>query len=254
MNFSAISRDRFAGRMLRLPLRLLPRNMVLSVKQGPARGRKWIVGSGNHGHWLGSYEQEKILAFTHALRGKSVVYDIGANVGYYGLVASALLGRTGLVIAFEPDQRNIFFLRRHLSLNNIDNVQIVEAAVADCSGTAGFCQEPNRSMGKLSDDGDIAVRTVTIDDFIRESSVPPPDVMKIDVEGAEMRVLRGAERTLSEVQPTVFLATHSAELQRECRAFLTSLHYNSAPIGSRSLDLTDEIIAVPNTSSAAPLG
>src|SRR5205809_6725187 len=88
MNFSAIPRSQFAGRLLRLPLRLLPGNMVVSVKQGPARGRKWIVGSGNHGCWLGCYEQQKILAFARALRCKRGVYDIGANLGYYSVFAS----------------------------------------------------------------------------------------------------------------------------------------------------------------------
>ena len=248
MNFSAIPSNHVVGKFLRLPLQLLPRDLVLPVVQGPARGQKWIVGAGNHGYWLGSYEGEKVTAFAKAVRGKGVVYDIGANVGYYSMVASVALGSMGHVIAFEPDERNLGFLRRHLSLNHINNVDIVAAAVADCSGRAIFFQEPGRSMGKLSDDGRISVRTVTIDELIRDSRFLPPDVVKIDVEGAEMRVLRGAEKTLSERQPTIFLATHSTTLRRECGPFLRSLGYSLLPLGSRSLDTTDELVAVPERS------
>ncbi len=217
--------------------------------QGPIRGKKWIVGSGNHGYWLGSYEAEKVNAFARALPDKRMVYDMGANVGYYSLIASVLLGRMGGVIAFEPDVRNISFLRRHLSLNHINNVEIMEAAVSDQSGTGVFCQEPSRSMGRLSDESGVAVRTVALDDFIRESHFPKPDVMKIDVEGAEMRVLRGAERILSELQPLIFLATHSTALQQECRAFLSSIGYTLAAMGSASLESNDEFIAFPKSSS-----
>lgn len=251
MNFSAIPRAQLTGKLLRLPLSLLPGDMVVPVMQGPIRGKKWIVGSGNHGCWLGSYEALKVKAFADALRGKRVVYDLGANVGYYSLIASALVGRMGHVIAFEPDVRNISLFRRHLSMNEINNVQIVESAVSDQSGTAGFYQEPGRSMGRLGDDGSVSVRTVALDDFIRESGAPAPDVMKIDVEGAEMRVLRGAGHLLSELQPLIFLATHSATLQQECRTFLNSLGYALVPIGSTSLETNDELIALPNSSPAS---
>jgi FkbM family methyltransferase len=250
VNFSSIPRDRLTGKLLRLPLSLLPDEMVVPVMQGPIRGKKWIVGSGNHGCWLGSYEAQKVKAFADALRGKRVVYDLGANVGYYSLIASVLLGRVGHVIAFEPDIQNIVFFRRHLSLNDINNIQIVDAAVSDQSGTAVFRQEPGRSMGRLSEDGGVTVRTIALDDFIRESCVPAPDVMKIDVEGAEMCVLRGAERTLAEVQPLIFLATHAARLQQESRAFLSSLGYTLMPIRSGSLEISDELIALPKSSSA----
>jgi FkbM family methyltransferase len=251
VNFSAIPRDRLTGKLLRLPLSLLPGELVVPVMQGPLRGKKWIVGSGNHGCWLGSYEAQKVKAFADALMGKRVVYDLGANVGYYSLIASVRLGRIGHVIAFEPDVRNISFFRRHLSLNDINNVQIVDAAVSDQPGTAGFHQEPGRSMGRLSDDGSVSVRTVALDDFIRESHAPAPEVMKIDVEGAEMRVLRGAEHILCELQPLIFLATHSATLQQECRTFLSSLGYALVPIGSPSLETNDELIALPQSSSAS---
>src|SRR5579864_334767 len=81
INFSAINRSSLLGRILRLPLRLLPRGSVVPILQGPLRGRRWIVGSSTHGCWLGSYENGEQKILQASIRPGSVVYDIGANVG-----------------------------------------------------------------------------------------------------------------------------------------------------------------------------
>lgn len=66
--------------------------MVVPVLQGSLRGRKWIVGSSNHGCWLGSYEWKKQRLFTRTVSSGDVVFDIGAHVGFYTLLASVLVG------------------------------------------------------------------------------------------------------------------------------------------------------------------
>jgi SAM-dependent methyltransferase len=119
MNWTSISTTSFLGRLLRLPLRLIPRRAVLPILQGPLRGKKWIVGSGNHGYWLGSYEIGKRALFVRSIPVGAVVYDLGANVGYYTLLAAMLAGAEGKVFAFEPLPRNLEYLRRHLVLNRI---------------------------------------------------------------------------------------------------------------------------------------
>ena len=97
MNFSKINYQSFLGRLLRLPLRLIPKGMILPILQGRMRGKKWVVGAGEHGYWLGSYELEKRKAFERIITPGSVVYDIGANVGYFSLLASVLVG-TGVML------------------------------------------------------------------------------------------------------------------------------------------------------------
>ena len=92
MNFSAISNETLLGRMLRLPFRLIPTNAQMRILQGHLRGKKWIAGSGNHGYWLGSYEYQKQRIFSEEIRPGDVVYDLGANVGFYSLLASFLVG------------------------------------------------------------------------------------------------------------------------------------------------------------------
>ena len=68
--------------------------------QGKIRGKKWVVGSGNHGYWLGWYEYDKRILFEKTVTKQSIVFDIGAHVGFYTLLASELVGPGGKVYAF----------------------------------------------------------------------------------------------------------------------------------------------------------
>lgn len=117
MNLSGIPRRSVLGRVLRAPLRLIPPGTVLPVLQGRLRGARWIVGAGTHGCWLGSYEYGKRRLFERLVRPGQVVWDVGANAGFYTLLASRLVGSTGSVVAIEPLPRNLSYLRRHLELN-----------------------------------------------------------------------------------------------------------------------------------------
>jgi hypothetical protein len=92
LNFSGIHRGNLAGRLLRAPLELLPKGLTVRVLQGPARGMKWVVGSGTHGCWLGSYEYSKQRLLRRLIRPGDVVYDVGANVGFYTLLLLRELG------------------------------------------------------------------------------------------------------------------------------------------------------------------
>ena len=89
MNVSAIANRSVAGRLLRLPLALIPAVLPMPVLQGPLRGYWWITGSSNHGCWLGSYEYDKQRLFARMIRAGDVVFDIGANVGFYTLLAAS---------------------------------------------------------------------------------------------------------------------------------------------------------------------
>ena len=243
MNISRISDKSFVGRALRLPLRLIPPQTVLPILQGKLRGLKWIAGSSNHGCWLGSYEYDKQKTFEKMVAGGGVVFDIGANAGFYTLLASVLVGPQGRVFAFEPVPLNLRYLNEHLRLNNIKNVSVIDAAVAECAGVAHFDSGRNPSMGHLAADGSLTVRTVGLAEMVTAGKLPPPNYMKIDVEGAEANVLLGAKSVLTGIQPIIFLATHSKELYRTCHELLRSLGYSVEPITGRDLDQTDELLA-----------
>src|SRR5712692_7002997 len=115
--FQALSHTAKLGRLARYPLKLVPPTMVMPVLTGKLRGKRWIVGSGIHGCWLGWYESEKQRAISKEVRSNTVFYDIGANVGFYSLLASMLVG-PGKVFSFEPMPRNFSYLKRHLDLNH----------------------------------------------------------------------------------------------------------------------------------------
>ncbi len=204
---------------------------------------KWIVGSSNHGCWLGSYEYAKRCAFERVVREGSVVFDIGANVGFYTLLASVLVGARGRVFAFEPLPRNLRYLKEHLQINGIRNVSVIEGAVSDCDGVADFEEGRTHSMGRLAPCGRLAVRTVSLDEMMKRGELPPPDCMKIDVEGGEKLVLTGARVLLGNTRPNIFLATHGPGVHQQCCELLGSFGYHLRPIGPNSLEQCDEVFA-----------
>lgn len=244
INFSSFSSQSLVGKLIRFPLRLIPHNSVVPILQGRLRGKKWVVGSGNHGCWLGSYEYEKQRFFAETIKEGSVVYDIGAHVGFYTLLAAETVGPDGKVIAFEPLPNNIAYLKKHLILNEINNVIVFETAVSEQSGTDTFEEMDSNSEGRLSPKGNLKVKVVALDELILSGEIPPPDYMKIDVEGAELSVLLGSKRMLLRHHPTIFLATHGVEMHKQCCDFLVSTGYHLEPIGLRKdVYNTDEILA-----------
>jgi len=243
MNFSGVSDQALVGRLLRLPLALIPPRTTLPILQGKLRGMKWIVGSSNHGCWLGSYEYHKRKAFEESVARGGVVFDIGANVGFYTLLASVLVGARGRVYAFEPVPRNLHYLEEHLQINGIKNVSVIEGAVSDCDGVAQFDESPSRLTGRLAPGGRLTVRTVSLDEMMTRGELPPPECIKIDVEGGEMLVLTGARVLLGNRRPILYLATHGPGLHQQCCELLASFGYHLQPIGVNSLEQPDEVFA-----------
>lgn len=243
-NFSGISNKGLIGKLLRLLLRLLPKDMKLPVLQGKLKGKRWIVGSGNHGCWLGSYEYEKQNLFAEMIQEGSIVFDIGAHVGFYTLLASELVGPKGKVIAFEPFPRNIRYLKEHLRLNHCYNVTVIEAAVAEQNSITFFEEGSSSSMGHISSEGPLEIKQFSLDVLISKEKIPLPDFMKIDVEEAELLVLSGAKMLLANHHPTIFLATHGTEAHQQCCKLLKSSGYELQSINNNSIDETDEVLAI----------
>ena len=96
---------------MRWPLRLAPRGRAVPILFGPARGLRWVVGVGLHGCWLGTYEWHKQRRFAREIKPGEVFFDIGANTGFYTLLAAKRTGTGGIVHAFEPNPRNLAPLR-----------------------------------------------------------------------------------------------------------------------------------------------
>ena len=209
----------FLGKALRFPLRLVPRNSVVPVLGGINRGRRWIAGAGaTNGCWIGTYEADHIPALQQLVRPGMVVYDVGANVGYYTLALSRLVGDSGRVYSFEPGVRWAYYLRRHIELNALRNVTVVQAAVSDSAALVRF------SGWEIDDEGSYVVPSISLDGFIA-AGFPPPDFIKMDIEGAEGAALHGARDLLSSAKPSWLLATHSDALRSSCQSLLAQSGY-----------------------------
>jgi FkbM family methyltransferase len=242
MAASAWPYDTIRGRILRLPLRVVPKAVIVSIPSGPARGIKWRTGAGVEDFWLGTYESEKAELFARHAKPGRTVYDVGANVGFYTLIASRVLGPTGRVVAFEPSPRNLGFLRRHLGLNHNTNVEVLDFAISDSEGLTRFFVGNDPRVSKITAAGDITVRTTTLDRLMGE--LPLPDLIEMDIEGAEYSALCGAEQLLRKSSPVIFLSTHGRDVHRACCQLLRTLGYKLHAIGPKSIDDTDELYCV----------
>lgn len=225
MDFEQISRTTFVGKLLRVPLKLIPPGLKMPILQGRLKGNRWIVGSGRNGCWLGTYEYDNQRVFERLLKPGSTVFDIGAHAGFYTLLASVLVGSEGKVFAFEPLPRNLMFLKEHLTLNQINNVTVIEAAVSKCCGVTSFTESSSGYQGGISSQGTLPVKMVSLDELIVSREVPVPDFIKIDVEGHEKSVLMGAKSMLERDRPTIFLSIHGRSVYGQCRQLLESLGY-----------------------------
>lgn len=239
-----ISRKTLLGKILRLPLDLIPPKTVLLILRGRMKGMKWVKGAGAHGYWLGRYEMVKRLAVEKGVKRGDVFYDIGANVGYFSLLAAKLSAPDGKVVAFEPLPRNIAFIQRHITLNKLqDRITVIEAAVSDHSGTAFFDLDISTSKGHIAQEGQLEVKLVCLDELVKAGMIPLPDVMKIDVEGAEAEVLRGAMHTLQACHPLLYLDTHQREAHYQTLEILTRLGYTITCLDGKALPESKELIA-----------
>jgi FkbM family methyltransferase len=217
---------------------------ALPILSGELAGMRWLVPT-RSSFFLGRYELDQTPALAAALAANSTFFDIGAHYGYYTLLASRRVAR-GQVFAFEPSPHNLRFLRRHVELNHCSNVRLLEVAVCDHEGAAHFEDRCGSGVGHLADDGPITVRTVSLDGLCASGVLPAPDVMKIDVEGAELAVLRGADQLLSAGRTMLFLSVHGDALRADCCRFLWERGYILQPVRRRSsLESSSEIVARP---------
>jgi FkbM family methyltransferase len=147
--------------------------------------------------WLfGIDEPHEVAWFRRLVPPGGVIVDVGANIGQYTLIAAQLAGPSGRVFSFEPDPVNAAALQRSIARNGFgDRIELLPIAVAGRSGEAGFEVQPDRTRSRLCANGRgvrpeaTLVRTVALDDFVEERELARLDLLKIDVEGADLDVL-----------------------------------------------------------------
>jgi FkbM family methyltransferase len=154
-----------------------------------------------------NYEPEMSCLKTILSPGK-VFVDAGANIGIYSVAASKLVAETGRVLAFEPSAQSFPVLKKNIALNRLTNVRAFPVALAQESGTAWLHRGPNPTLNSLGKDpawkqeGEEIV-TETLDRALERAGIERVDVIKMDVQGAEELVIRGASRTITLDRPIV---------------------------------------------------
>lgn len=147
------------------------------------------------------YETQLILRQTKI---GNVVIDVGANIGYYTILLADKVGKTGRVYAFEPDKINFEILKKNIEANNLKNVEIINAAVGSKTGKIKLHKsKENLGDHKLyGDDKEIEeVKIIKLDEFIKEKV----DVIKVDTQGWEPEVIKGAKKIIAKNRPIMFL-------------------------------------------------
>lgn len=151
--------------------------------------------------FLGTFEPAETALFAARLRQGLTVVDVGANVGYYSLLAASRVGPSGSVYAFEPDPVSAERLSRTVRRNAIHQISVQEVGLGDSAGNIELfipVVEGNRTptMVPHGHRNVVSVPITTLDTFCANRGIPRIDVLKIDVEGFEPDVLRGADRLL----------------------------------------------------------
>ena len=200
------------------------------------------------------------FAFLDRVLGPGMVFlDGGANEGLYTIFASAKVGGEGRVIAVEPSPRELARLRRNVEMNNARTVEIVEAALAEQPGVLSLQvaedeHSGQNTVGAFAYEGvktttTTEVEATTIDDIVRQHALAKIDVIKLDIEGAEIRALRGADTVLREMRPLLLVEVSEASLRHqsgspvELRDFLKGYDYVMFDLDeetAKAVPITDE--------------
>lgn len=180
------------------------------VESGPGAGLLISRTGASADYRHGTNELPVQVAVVDGLAPGGVFLDIGANVGFFSLLAARVVGARGAVHAIEPVPSNVRQIKVNAAANKFDNISVVEAAASSASGTTTLllAEHPGgavvASAGAPPDPaGSVEVRTVTVDDLVKSGALRPPTLVKIDVEGAEVEALEGMVDTLHEHRPVV---------------------------------------------------
>lgn len=207
----------------------------VQIAAGPSRGLTMALDlHAEKDYWLGTYEPELRQAAEKLIAPGSVVYDVGANIGYVSLICASLSGITGHVYAFEALPGNIERLQQNIKVNGLSGrISVTHAAVIDQNQPVTFYTHRSGAMGKSAGSAgrdetyldSITVDGIALDAFAFGSEKRIPDLIKMDIEGGEGLALRGAARLLAEEKPALLIELHGEEAARQVWEILTKNGY-----------------------------
>lgn len=194
-----------------------------TIRSGILKGYELTVPSLERlAYFRGTYEPHIAEYLQSKIKRGDVVYDVGANCGYLSMLMAKLVSEQGQVISFEPVPKNVAAIQQNLAKNKVSNVRLVQNAVSDSFGTISFATYGNSLIGHIegvnekqgSDAQFVTMDATTLDMSVYENELPVPSLIKIDVEGAEEKVLLGGERLFEEKKPIVLAEIRKNQFDR----------------------------------------
>jgi FkbM family methyltransferase len=167
----------------------------------------------------GVYEHEVENCIRRCLNIGDTFIDVGSNVGYFSIIASQLVGEAGFVYAFEPHKKVFNLLKESVKVNSANNVEIAEIALWDEKTELSFEDKLNSAFSYITphrdDSASSKIQAMTFDDYISTKKLSSSvKLIKIDVEGAEFKVISGMKETIDRVHPDFIIELQNWSLSR----------------------------------------
>jgi FkbM family methyltransferase len=190
------------------------------IREGAAAGLYFMVGPSSSVWASGKVEAPVQTALASSLRPGDVFFDVGAGLGFFTILGARLVGPEGTVVAFEPELANLESIRSNVEANGFGNVVVTGTAVSG-ETREGLVRGSGATARLTSTAPGVPVEIVSIDDFVAARPELVPAVVKIDVEGHELEVIRGMHETLARHRPRIVCELHgsNAEVSRELGAY-----------------------------------
>ena len=203
------------------------------ILKGPLAGRYFYCSLRNErDYWRGIHEPEIQSFLTNNLHAGDIFYDIGVHVGYFSLLAASYIKPKGKVIGFEPNPSNRNIAKQNYDLNPDLSpfIQLEALAMSDTTSAANFVGELGSTTGRIIRESSsvlearYTVNTISLDDFVARGN-PPPNIIKMDIEGGEELALKGVMNVLQIYRPILLVEIHNADAAAQLVEILTTCKY-----------------------------
>ncbi len=197
----------------------------------------------------GIYEPNVVTVINSLLPKNGVLIDIGSNMGYCSLLASDIVGEEGKVFAIEPSERDFLRLLDNININKLRQINSYRLAILDYTGEANIsiASEERSALNTIGAEfsykGIEKIRTekvpcTTVDAFVKEEALDKIDVIKMDVEGSELKVLKGAHDSIEKYRPALILGLNENAL-KVCGATIEEIEREIFSLRYKAYELED---------------
>jgi FkbM family methyltransferase len=217
--------------------------LAVRTLSGPARGIKFrldLIGNYEMGYFLGNYEREIVARLRTFVKPAWIIWDVGVYIGYYTCLFARLVGAEGNVVAVEADPRNLARTRQNVEMNGFTNVTYIAGAIGMPNvETDLFISKGTNSHlsgtwigAKQADyvavegrDTLIRVTCRSLDQILLEDLAPKPNLIKLDIDGAELWALQHVDKIATTVRPMFLIELHNPQCDEAAWRFASRWNY-----------------------------